>query len=106
MIAGTMNFISTALRSQPAIAQRSIAVESATSAMRAAILMQVAKGPEGCLDPSTLPGETFDTNGTDTQVGCTVLEALDTSNGRLRRHHHAVRRLRTRLLGLARRHRR
>lgn len=82
LIAGSLTYVSTVLRSHPAVEERSVAVESATSAMRAAILMQVAKGPAGCVDSAGLPAGTFDSNGMDTVVTCTVLESMDSSRNR------------------------
>jgi hypothetical protein len=82
MISGLLSFTSTVIRARPPLEERSRGVESAKSAMRLAIMMQVSRGPSGCISQSDYPGGTFDLNGFTGQVTCTPLAYFDTGRQR------------------------
>lgn len=82
VISSLLTFIGTMVRTQPVLEQRNRAVESARSALRMAVLMQVSDGAASCLDPSRLPAGVFDSNSFQTTVTCRIAELSETGRGR------------------------
>ncbi len=82
VVGGLLTFTSTVLRARPPLEERTRGVESAKSAMRLAIMMQVSKGPSGCISQSEYPAGTFDLNGFTAAVTCTPLAYFDTGRQR------------------------
>ena len=82
VIGGLLTFTATVIRSRPPLEERTRGIESAKSAMRLAIMMQVTKGPAGCIDPAMNPAGTFNLNGFTGTVTCTPLAYYDTGRNR------------------------
>jgi hypothetical protein len=82
IIGGLLTFTDTVLRSRPPLEERTRGVESAKSAMRTAIMMQVSKGAIGCMSQADYPTGTFNVNGFTSNVSCSVLDFADTGRNR------------------------
>ena len=82
IIGGLLTFTATVIRARPPLEERTRGAESARSAMRLAIMMQVSKGPSGCVSQSDYPAGTFDINGFAATISCTQLEYFDTGKNR------------------------
>ena len=68
-------YTSTVMWARPQLEERTRGIESAKSTMRMAIMMQLSKGPAGCVQQSDQPGGTFDMKESTGQVRCSVLGA-------------------------------
>lgn len=82
VIGGLLTFTATVIRARPPLEERTRGIESAKSAMRLAIMMQVSRGPSSCIDQANYPAGTFDLNGFDGSVTCTPLAYYDTGRNR------------------------
>jgi hypothetical protein len=84
VIGGLLTFTAGVIRARPPLEERTRGTESAKSAMRLAIMLQVSKGPNGCIAPGTdFDGATtFDMNGFQGTVTCTPLAYYDTGRNR------------------------
>lgn len=82
IVGGLLTFTATVIRARPPLEERTRGAESARSAMRLAIMMQVSKGPSGCVSQADYPAGTFDINDFGGTITCTQLEYFDTGKNR------------------------
>ena len=82
VIGGLLTFTATVIRARPPLEERTRGIESAKSAMRLAIMMQVSRGPSSCISQSSYPAGTFDLNGFIGSITCTPLAYYDTGRNR------------------------
>ena len=82
MVGATLTYVETVLRTHPIVSDKNVTVESASSAMRMAMLLQSTAGPNGCIRQSDYPSTTFDVNGVPVTMTCTVLTSIDNGRGR------------------------
>lgn len=82
VVSSLLDLTSSVTRARPILRARTASVESASSAMRAAVLGQVAAGTGACVDGAAFSAAAFDLNGFDVTTRCDVIDSVDSTRRR------------------------